>query len=292
MKLTDVLRAKALGESPEELRSPTMREHEQVEELAIHLIQASPYQPRVEFDEDDLDELAQSIAQHGVLQPIVVRKTDVGYELIVGERRLRACRRLGLTTIPAIVRDYGDKQAAELALIENLQRKDLRLFEEAEGYRRLLDEFGLTQDELATRLGKTQSTIANKLRLLKLPPSVREIISQEMLSERHARALLRLESEEEQLKVINQVVEQNLNVRQTEELVQKVLERQRAAKPPQERKRTFILKDLRLFRNSIKSLTDTLKSSGLEVEVEERDGEDSFELLVIVKKPEGVREDG
>ncbi|NLM39308.1 MAG: nucleoid occlusion protein [Firmicutes bacterium] len=269
-----------------------MGEHEQVEELAIHLIQASPYQPRVEFDEDDLDELAQSIAQHGVLQPIVVRKTDVGYELIVGERRLRACRRLGLTTIPAIVRDYGDKQAAELALIENLQRKDLRLFEEAEGYRRLLDEFGLTQDELATRLGKTQSTIANKLRLLKLPPSVREIISQEMLSERHARALLRLESEEEQLKVINQVVEQNLNVRQTEELVQKVLERQRAAKPPQERKRTFILKDLRLFRNSIKSLTDTLKSSGLEVEVEERDGEDSFELLVIVKKPEGVREDG
>ena len=178
MKLTDVLRAKALGESPEELRSPTMGEHEQVEELAIHLIQASPYQPRVEFDEDDLDELAQSIAQHGVLQPIVVRKTDVGYELIVGERRLRACRRLGLTTIPAIVRDYGDKQAAELALIENLQRKDLRLFEEAEGYRRLLDEVGVPQDELASRLGQTQATVANKLRLLKLPRSVREIISQ------------------------------------------------------------------------------------------------------------------
>lgn len=292
MKLTDVLRAKARGESPEELSIPPNDEQEQVEELPIHLIQASQYQPRVEFDEEDLDELAQSIAQHGVLQPVVVRKTEMGYELIVGERRLRACRRLGLTTIPAIVRDYGDKQAAELALIENLQRKDLRLFEEAEGYKRLLDEFGLTQEELAARLGKTQSSIANKLRLLRLPPSVREIISREILSERHARALLRLESEEQQLKIVNQVVEQGLNVRQTEELVQQMLSGKSAEKVPKERKRTFVLKDLRLFRNSIKSLTDTLKEGGLEVEIEERDGEDAFELLVIVRKPEGVRENG
>lgn len=292
MKLTDVLRAKARGESPEELSIPPDDEQEQVEELPIHLIQASQYQPRVEFDEEDLDELAQSIAQHGVLQPVVVRKTEMGYELIVGERRLRACRRLGLTTIPAIVRDYGDKQAAELALIENLQRKDLRLFEEAEGYKRLLDEFGLTQEELAARLGKTQSSIANKLRLLRLPPSVREIISREILSERHARALLRLESEEQQLKIVNQVVEQGLNVRQTEELVQQMLSGKSAEKVPKEGKRTFVLKDLRLFRNSIKSLTDTLKEGGLEVEIEERDGEDAFELLVIVRKPEGVRENG
>lgn len=292
MKLTDVLRAKARGESPEELSIPPNDEQEQVEELPIHLIQASQYQPRVEFDEEDLDELAQSIAQHGVLQPVVVRKTEMGYELIVGERRLRACRRLGLTTIPAIVRDYGDKQAAELALIENLQRKDLRLFEEAEGYKRLLDEFGLTQEELAARLGKTQSSIANKLRLLRLPPSVREIISREILSERHARALLRLESEEQQLKIVNQVVEQGLNVRQTEELVQQMLSGKSAEKVPKEGKRTFVLKDLRLFRNSIKSLTDTLKEGGLEVEIEERDGEDAFELLVIVRKPEGVRENG
>ena len=292
MKLTDVLRAKARGESPEELSIPPNDEQEQVEELPIHLIQASQYQPRVEFDEEDLDELAQSIAQHGVLQPVVVRKTEMGYELIVGERRLRACRRLGLTTIPAIVRDYGDKQAAELALIENLQRKDLRLFEEAEGYKRLLDEFGLTQEELAGRLGKTQSSIANKLRLLRLPPSVREIISREILSERHARALLRLESEEQQLKIVNQVVEQGLNVRQTEELVQQMLSGKSAEKVPKEGKRTFVLKDLRLFRNSIKSLTDTLKEGGLEVEIEERDGEDAFELLVIVRKPEGVRENG
>lgn len=292
MKLTDVLRAKARGESPEELSIPPNDEQKQVEELPIHLIQASQYQPRVEFDEEDLDELAQSIAQHGVLQPVVVRKTEMGYELIVGERRLRACRRLGLTTIPAIVRDYGDKQAAELALIENLQRKDLRLFEEAEGYKRLLDEFGLTQEELAARLGKTQSSIANKLRLLRLPPSVREIISREILSERHARALLRLESEEQQLKIVNQVVEQGLNVRQTEELVQQMLSGKSAEKVPKEGKRTFVLKDLRLFRNSIKSLTETLKEGGLEVEIEERDGEDAFELLVIVRKPEGVRENG
>ena len=229
------------------------------EHLPIHLIQTSQYQPRSTFDEDALDELAQSIAEHGVLHPIVVRRSQVGYELVVGERRLRACRMLGFETIPALIRDFADKQAAELALIENLQRKDLRLFEEAEGYRRLLDEFGMTQDELAARLGKSQSSIANKLRLLKLPEAAREIISREMLSERHARALLRLDREDDVLKVLGQVVERNLNVRQTEELVERVIQRVDVEAGPLKEppKRTLVLKDLRTFRNSIKSLTDT-----------------------------------
>ena len=179
-------------------------------------------------------------------------------------------------------------------MIENLQRKDLRLFEEAEGYRRLLDEFGMTQDELAARLGKSQSSIANKLRLLKLPEAAREIISREMLSERHARALLRLDREDDVLKVLGQVVERNLNVRQTEELVERVIQRVDVEAGPLKEppKRTLVLKDLRTFRNSIKSLTDTLQRSGLEVAVEERESDDAFELLVVVRKPVGVREDG
>lgn len=292
MKLTDVLRSKAKGDLPEEAISFERDEVEQIEHIPVHLIQANQYQPRSEFDEDGLDELAQSIAQHGILHPVVVRKSQVGYELIVGERRLRACRRLGMETIPALVKDFADKQVAELALIENLQRKDLRLFEEADGYRRLLEEFSLTQEELAARLGKTQSSIANKLRLLRLPESVREVISREILSERHARALLRLENEEDQLKVVQKVVEKGLNVRQTEALVKEILERGREPEPVHQPKRTLVLKDLRLFRNSIKSLTDTLKSSGLQVDVEERDGDDCFELLVVVRKPEGVRENG
>ncbi|HHT74090.1 MAG TPA: ParB/RepB/Spo0J family partition protein [Firmicutes bacterium] len=294
MKLTDVLRSKARTEAAGTAPPEVGYEQEVIEHLPIHLIQTSQYQPRSTFDEDALDELAQSIAEHGVLHPIVVRRSQVGYELVVGERRLRACRMLGFETIPALIRDFADKQAAELALIENLQRKDLRLFEEAEGYRRLLDEFGMTQDELAARLGKSQSSIANKLRLLKLPEAAREIISREMLSERHARALLRLDREDDVLKVLGQVVERNLNVRQTEELVERVIQRVDVEAGPLKEppKRTLVLKDLRTFRNSIKSLTDTLQRSGLEVAVEERESDDAFELLVVVRKPVGVREDG
>lgn len=292
MKLTDVLRSKARAETTDTAASGLNQGQDVVEHLPIHLIHTNQYQPRTSFDEEALEELAQSIAEHGVLHPIVVRRSQVGYELVVGERRLRACRMLGFETIPAVVRELSDKQAAELALIENLQRKDLRLFEEAEGYRRLLDEFGMTQEELATRLGKSQSSIANKLRLLKLPEAAREIISREMLSERHARALLRLESEADVLKALSAVVERNLNVRQTEEMVERMLQQKTGAPPGEKPRRTLVLKDLRTFRNSVKSLTDTLKQSGLEVAVEERESDDAFELLVIVKKPVGVRDDG
>ncbi|MGI6148744.1 MAG: ParB/RepB/Spo0J family partition protein [Limnochordia bacterium] len=292
MRLTDVLRSKM---RPQDADTPPVLEgqtQERIEHLPIELIQASQYQPRSEFDDEGLDELAQSIAEHGVLHPIVVRKSHIGYEVVVGERRLRACRRLGFETIPAIVREFADREAAEVALIENLQRKDLRLFEEAEGYRRLLEEFGLTQEELAVRLGRKQSSIANKLRLLRLPDKVKEIISREMLSERHARALLKLEDEPDMLRVLAEVQERGLNVRQTEELVDRILQRRREAVEARRPKRTLILKDLRTFRNSVKSLADTLRKSGLEVAVEEREGDEAFELLVVVRKPLGVGEDG
>lgn len=287
MKLADVLlnRKRAEGTAAESSESWS----EAVQALPIHLISAAKYQPRQDFDQDSLDELGESIKTHGLLQPIVVRRSAVGYELIVGERRLRACKALGWEVIPAIVRDVEDRQAAELALIENLQRSDLHVFEIATGYERLLNEFELTQDELAGRLGVSQANIANKLRLLKLPGPVREIISREMLSERHCRALLRLEDMEQQLGVLETIIAEGLNVKQTEDLVTSVLDK---GSPPRDegkpkKKRKLIIKDLRLFTNSVRQLTNTLKSSGLAVQVDERESEDMYELVVTVKKPNG-----
>lgn len=262
---------------------------DEVHAIPVHLITAGKYQPRQEFDEEALVELAESIRVHGLLQPVMLRRAPIGYELILGERRLRACKKLGWELIPAIVRDVDDKEAAELALIENLQRADLSVFELAEGYERLLNEFNLTQEELAQRLGISQANVANKLRLLKLPPEVREVISREMLSERHARALLRLPSTELQLEVVNQIVKDSLTVKQTEELVASLL-----AHPAEERKRPrkpkrpkLILKDLRVFSNSLRELTETLKSSGLGVEIEEEEDEELYQVIVTVRKRHG-----
>lgn len=288
MKLTDVLRSKAraTGEIDEQVQPGDWQE--QVQALPVELIKPGKYQPRTDFDHKDLAELAQSISEHGVLHPIVVRRANIGYELIVGERRLRACKMLGWDSIPAIVRDMTDKAAAELALIENLQRKDLHLFEEAEGYQRLLEEFDLTQEELAKRLGKSQSTIANKIRLLKLPESVRKIISREMLSERHSRCLLGLENEADQLKILQRVIEKDLNVRETEELVKEFLQKDSVPEESERRgqKRKLIVKDVRLFTNSVRQLADSLISGGLEVDFQEREHHDCYELLVVVKKPQ------
>lgn len=288
MKLTDVLRSKARAntEGKSEMKSEVWQE--QVQNLPVELIKPSKYQPRSDFDEKALNELAQSISEHGVLHPVIVRKANIGYELIVGERRLRACKLLGWDSIPAIVRDMTDKAAAELALIENLQRKDLQLFEEAEGYQRLLDEFELTQEELAKRLGKSQSSIANKIRLLKLPDSVREIISREMLSERHSRCMLRLKSEADQLEILEKVIKNDLNVRETEELVRRFLEKgsESGEQDRSGQQRKLIVKDVRLFTNSVRQLADSLKMSGLEVDFQEREHQDCYELLVVVKKPQ------
>lgn len=286
MKLADVLlnRKRAEGTAVEDADSWS----EAVQAVPIHLISAGKYQPRQEFDQDSLDELGASIKVHGLLQPIVVRRSAVGYELIVGERRLRACKALGWEVIPAIVRDVEDRQAAELALIENLQRSDLHVFEIAGGYERLLNEFELTQEELAGRLGVSQANIANKLRLLRLPGPVREIISREMLSERHCRALLRLETMEQQLRVLETIITEGLSVKQTEGLVTALLQK---GSPPgdggKSKKRKLIIKDLRLFTNSVRQLANTLKSSGLAVQMDERENEDVYELVVTIKKPNG-----
>lgn len=288
MKLKDVLiNRKRIEGAPEQ--GPESWS-EEVQAVPVNLIVAGKYQPRQEFEEEALAELAESIKVHGLLQPIMLRRAAVGYEVIVGERRLRACKSLGWEVIPAIVRDVEDKEAAELALIENLQREDLHVFEIAEGYDRLLNEFDLTQQELGKRLGISQANVANKIRLLKLPLQIREIISREMLSERHARALLKLASSEEQMFVVEEVVKEGLNVKQTEELVKSILEDREKPKTKQKQERAkpkLIIKDLRIFSNSIRQLTDTLESSGLEVHVDEQEDDDVYELVVIVQKRNG-----
>lgn len=292
MKLTEVLLNRKRSEGAQEEGFDSWSEA--VQTLPIHLISPGKYQPRQEFDQEALEELGESIKTHGLLQPVVVRRGAIGYELIVGERRLRACRHLGWEVIPAIVRDVEDREAAELSLIENLQRSDLHVFEVAEGYERLLTEFALTQEELATKLGISQANIANKIRLLKLPSQVREIISREMLSERHGRALLRLDNLEQQLRALEKIVAGDLSVKQTEELVTSLVE-PRSAKRKRDKpegKRKLIIKDLRLFTNSVRQLTDTLQSSGLVVKVDERENDDIYEIVVTVQKPHGGEMNG
>lgn len=187
--------------------------------IDIRSIRLNPRQPRKMFDKDKLDELADSIREHGVIEPVIVRPTDDGaYELVAGERRFRATVLAGLQSIPAVVRVIDDRQSLELALIENLQREDISPLECAEAYRRLMDEFGLTQEQIAERVGKNRSTIANTLRLLNLPPEILESLSKGEITEGHARALLSVNDPEEQLNFWRKVVSQGLSVRETERL--------------------------------------------------------------------------
>ena len=196
---------------------------EEIRELPIDDVVPNPFQPRRLFDPSQLEDLAQSIRQYGVLQPVIVRQVDGRYELVSGERRYRASRLAGAETIPALVRNLGDKEVAEMAPIENLQREDLNYFEEAEGYAKLIQDFQITQEEVARRMGKSQPTIANKLRLLNLAPEVRQEISVDVITERHARSLLKLKDPAQQLEALHKIYKSNLNVRQTDEYIENLL---------------------------------------------------------------------
>ena len=190
----------------------------QLKQISIDKIRSNPYQPRSAFAENGIRQLADSIRENGLLQPVSVRETYFGYDLIAGERRLKACQLLGMKEIPAIVVDAGEVQSAQLALIENIQREDLSAIEEASGYLQILKLTGLTQQQLADKLGRSQSSIANKLRLLNLSEEVQQAISSGAISERHGRALLAVD-EEKQKKLLETIVRKNLTVQQTEELI-------------------------------------------------------------------------
>lgn len=241
----------------------------------------NPYQPRKEFEAEALQELADSIRQYGVLQPLLVAPGPDGtYILIAGERRLRASGLAGLETVPVIVSDYTNQQIAEIAMIENLQRRDLHFLEEAEGYEKLLDTFHMTQETMAVKVGKKQSTIANKLRLLKLAPALRQKIHGSGLTERHARVLLKLDRDEDREAVVDKAVRDGLTVRQTEALVEKMLKE--AGKQKKRKPRIVIVNDVRIYLNSIKQVMDTVRASGIPASMDQSmDGDDVVVTLRI-----------
>ncbi len=260
-----------------------------VVQVDINAIFPNPYQPRKVFEKEGLEELAASIGEYGVLQPMLVAPAENDtYLLIAGERRWRASKMAGLKEVPVIISEYTSQQIAEIALIENLQREDLNYIEEAEGYERLMQMFKLTQEVMAARVGKKQSTIANKLRLLRLGDKVRELLRSADLSERHARALLRLKTEERQLQALQVIIKNNYNVRQTEQYIERLLE----VTAPEKKKRQIIVNDVRIYLNSIKQVVNSIKNVGIPVQMEHSvEGEDVVINVRIknTKKPKIVK---
>ncbi len=250
--------------------------------LSTEEIRPNPAQPRRFFEEAALSELADSIRHHGILQPLTVRKGRNGYELIAGERRLRAARMAGLRTVPCILANADEETSGALALVENLQRRDLHFFEEAVAVAQLIAAYGLSQEEAAERLGKSQSAVANKLRLLRLSPECAARIRDCGLTERHARTLLRLSEEEERRAALSHIIEKGLNVTQSEEYVESLIVSKNKTPPP--RRPTYIIKDARLFLNSINRGVDILRSAGIAAQVTREEGEEEIRLLITLPR--------
>ncbi|WP_096438020.1 nucleoid occlusion protein [Alteribacter populi] len=256
-------------------------DREEVRQLPVAEIVPNRYQPRTVFQDERIDELAQTIKTHGIIQPIVVRERDGKFEIIAGERRWRAVTKLGWDTIPAVIKEFNDAQTASVALIENLQREGLTAIEEAMAYAKLLDIHGLTQESLAQRLGKGQSTVANKLRLLHLPQAVQDALLNRQISERHARALISLKDNEKQEKILEKVIEEELNVKQTEEQVKRLSEPKPEKKKPI---RKGYSKDMRLAMNTIRQSLDMVAQSGMEVDTNEEEHDEYYQFTIRIPK--------
>lgn len=256
-----------------------------VVDLAVEKVVPNPYQPRKIFNEEQLHELSESIRSYGILQPITVRVIeDDRYELVAGERRLRAARIAGLKTIPAIINNMNEESSAVLAIIENLQREDLNFIEESAGYFRLIENYNFTQKELAEKIGKSQSTIANKLRILKLPQSVKDLITQNQLTERHARALLKLPSEEYMIDVLNKVIKRELNVKKTEEIIAIILDELNKPQEPQKKRKIKASVNMRIYLNTLKNAYQAISDTGVEANYKEIDMGDHIEVTVKIPK--------
>ena len=240
----------------------------------------NPAQPRKVFEKEELIQLRDSIVANGLLQPLTVRRiTDKLYELIAGERRLRACQMAEITQVPCIIVDVTEQQSAVYALIENIQRADLNFFEQALGIRTLMDEWGITQAQAAQKLGMAQSTVANKLRLLKLNPEQQHRIMEAGLTERHARALLRLEPEQRE-QVLTLMIEKQWNVIQADEYIDKVLEESQETE--EKPKKFLVVKDVRIFFNTISKAIDVMKRSGIAAVATKHQKEDCIEYVVKI----------
>jgi len=253
--------------------------------LPLDKIISNPNQPRKHFDQPALQELCRSIITSGLLQPVTVRRLENDTcELVAGERRVMAFRILGKTHIPAIVEEYTGDQAAVMALVENLQRKDLNYFEEAAGIAKLMQEQNLTQAQASQRIGKAQSTIANKLRLLKYPPELQERMLTADLTERHARALLRIPDELLEV-VVQYVISNDLNVDQTERYINQLL----GEKKESSKTRIFVVKDLRIFLNTINKAAELMRASGIPIDIAQTEDDDAIQYILKIPKAEAVK---
>lgn len=269
-------------EPEESTESAVVEDRDEVKKIRVSQIVPNRFQPRTIFNDDKIEELSRTIHIHGIIQPIVVREYgEDQFEIIAGERRFRAVSKLGWETVPAIVKNMNDTETASVALIENLQREELSPIEEAIAYGKLLELHELTQEALAQRLGKGQSTVANKLRLLKLPEEVQGALLDKKITERHARALIPLKNAEKQVQLLQEVVEKNLNVKQTEDRVNKMQEA--SDKKPKPKRKAFS-KDMRIAVNTIRQSLNMVSDSGINLDAEEEEHEEFYQFTIRIPK--------
>lgn len=249
-------------------------------EVEISRIVPNRNQPRKNFDRDELVSLAKSIAQDGILQPLTVIKSGEGYELVAGERRLRAAKMAGYSSVPCIVVNLNMQQSAVMSIVENMQRQELSFFEQAQAIERLTGEWGMTQEAVARRLGISQSSVANKLRLLRLSDECRAEIIRQGLTERHARALLKLEGDEERLFMLSKIAERGLNVSKTEQVIESFLSKK--AREESIRRRSAVFRDIRLFMNTVNKAVEVMKLAGVEAGTKKTEHDGVIEFTVTI----------
>ena len=266
------------------MKTPKVKSAGQIFLIPQENIAPNPNQPRQRFDYDELEGLAQSIRQNGILQPITVRQTETGFELISGERRLRAARLVGLTKIPAIVAELDNKNSAVVSLIENLQRQDLDCFEEADAIDRLVTDYGMSREELSRKLGKAPSTLSNKLRLLRLPEDMRYRLTRGGLSERHARALLQLDNDEQRARALGIMLDRHLTVQESERLVEQML-----AKTGKNRTNFRGVRDVRVFINTLNHAVDAIRRAGVDADAAKSETPEYIEYIVRIPKLEQLK---
>jgi ParB family transcriptional regulator, chromosome partitioning protein len=265
--------------SPEE---ELVDQEETVRQVDVERLEPNPFQPRTVFNEESIEELASTIHTYGIIQPIVVRENNERFEIIAGERRWRAAKYAGMAAVPVVVKDFDDRKTASVALIENLQREGLTSIEEASAYERLLKLHELTQGGLAERLGKSQSTVANKLRLLQLSEKVKEALLNRDISERHARALLRVKEDDVQQELLDKIILESWSVKETEAAVDKL--QQQAAPSPKKRKQKSYSRDTRLALNTIRRSVDMVNDSGLKIDTAEEEHEEYYQFTIRIPK--------
>ncbi len=254
---------------------------QQIISVPIKDILANPEQPRKIFYDEAIEELSGSIKEYGVLQPIILKKGIDGYIIIAGERRFRAAQMAGLTEIPAVIKDMEEQEAALISLVENVQREDLNFLEEARAYKKLMEDFGLTQVEIAEKVNKKQSTISNKIRILALPEDIQEKLIQNKLTERHARALLKLTEEEDRKKVTERVAANNLNVKQTEKLIEDLLMKKEAAF---RKKNKINYISYKIYLNTIRKAFGQIKEMEKNAKMMQEDKGDFLEVKILLPK--------